>query len=81
MDVVYNQGNSTVIIVDNSTTGMTGHQENPTTGKNLRGDPRGRSTWRPLPGHGHPPGAGGGPLRLKATEQVVTEELAAEERR
>ena len=32
-------GNSTVIILDNSITGMTGHQQNPTTGYNLKGDP------------------------------------------
>lgn len=37
IDVVYNQGNSTVIIADNSTTGMTGHQPNPTTGFNIKG--------------------------------------------
>ena len=36
-NIAYNQSNSTVIILDNSTTGMTGHQENPTTGKNLGG--------------------------------------------
>ena len=35
----YNESNSTVIIVDNSITGMTGHQQNPTTGFNLKGDP------------------------------------------
>lgn len=38
IDMVYNQGNGTVIIVDNSTTGMTGHQPNPTTGFNVRGE-------------------------------------------
>ena len=38
VDMVYNQGHATVIIVDNSTTGMTGHQPNPTTGFNLRGE-------------------------------------------
>ena len=38
VDMVYNQGHSTVIIVDNSTTGMTGHQPNPTTGFNVRGE-------------------------------------------
>ncbi len=37
LDVVYNNGNSTVIIVDNSTTAMTGHQEHPATGKTLMG--------------------------------------------
>ena len=38
VDMVYNQGHSTVIIVDNSTTGMTGHQPNPTTGFSIRGE-------------------------------------------
>lgn len=32
VDIVYNKGNNTVIILDNSITGMTGHQDNPTTG-------------------------------------------------
>ena len=40
--MAYNQSNSTVIVLDNSITGMTGHQQNPTTGKNLYGDPAGR---------------------------------------
>jgi len=38
IDIVYNKGNNTVIILDNSITGMTGHQENPTTGRTIRGD-------------------------------------------
>ena len=37
IDIVYNKGISTVIILDNSITGMTGHQQNPTTGKTLKG--------------------------------------------
>ncbi|MCK8817909.1 indolepyruvate ferredoxin oxidoreductase subunit alpha [Natroniella sulfidigena] len=37
IDLVYNQGNTTVIILDNSTTAMTGHQENPSTGYNVKG--------------------------------------------
>jgi indolepyruvate ferredoxin oxidoreductase alpha subunit len=41
-DIAYNGTNSTVIILDNSITGMTGHQQNPTTGKNLRGEPAGK---------------------------------------
>ena len=41
-DIAYNMTNSTVIILDNSITGMTGHQQNPTTGKNLRGEPAGK---------------------------------------
>ncbi|MBP3710459.1 MAG: indolepyruvate ferredoxin oxidoreductase subunit alpha [Treponema sp.] len=40
--IAYNQSNSTVIILDNSITGMTGHQQNPTTGKNLYGDVAGK---------------------------------------
>ena len=40
--IAYNQSNSTVIVLDNSITGMTGHQQNPTTGKNLYGGPAGR---------------------------------------
>lgn len=39
IDVVYNKGNSTVIILDNSITGMTGHQHNPTTGYTIKGEP------------------------------------------
>ena len=38
MNIVYNKGVSTVIIADNSITGMTGHQQNPTTGKTLKGE-------------------------------------------
>ncbi len=38
INVVYNGGNSTVIILDNSITGMTGHQDNPLTGKTIRGE-------------------------------------------
>ncbi|MGM9557820.1 MAG: indolepyruvate ferredoxin oxidoreductase subunit alpha [Oscillospiraceae bacterium] len=39
INIAYNESNSTVIILDNSITGMTGHQQNPTTGFNLKGDP------------------------------------------
>jgi indolepyruvate ferredoxin oxidoreductase alpha subunit len=39
MDIVYNKGCSTVILLDNSTTAMTGAQENPSTGKTLHGEP------------------------------------------
>ncbi|MBQ7846035.1 MAG: indolepyruvate ferredoxin oxidoreductase subunit alpha [Clostridia bacterium] len=39
VNVAYNESNATIIIVDNSITGMTGHQQNPTTGFNLKGDP------------------------------------------
>ena len=36
VDIVYNKGVNTVIILDNSITGMTGHQDNPTTGYTIR---------------------------------------------
>ncbi len=39
VNAVYNQGTSTTIILDNSITGMTGHQQNPATGKTLKGEP------------------------------------------
>jgi indolepyruvate ferredoxin oxidoreductase alpha subunit len=38
IDLVYNQGTGTVIILDNRTTAMTGHQQHPGTGETLRGD-------------------------------------------
>lgn len=38
VDAVYNKGNMTLIILDNSTTGMTGHQDNPATGVTIRGE-------------------------------------------
>ena len=39
VNLVYNQGVGVVLILDNSITGMTGHQQNPTTGKRINGDP------------------------------------------
>jgi indolepyruvate ferredoxin oxidoreductase alpha subunit len=39
MDIVYNKGNATTIVVDNRITGMTGHQEHPGTGFTIRGEP------------------------------------------
>ncbi|MBQ3638126.1 MAG: 4Fe-4S binding protein, partial [Clostridia bacterium] len=39
VNVVYNGGNTTTLILDNSITGMTGHQDNPLTGKTLMGNP------------------------------------------
>jgi len=42
INIGYNGSDSTVIILDNSTTGMTGHQENPTTGVNIKGEKVGK---------------------------------------
>jgi len=42
IDIGYNGSDSTLLILDNSTTGMTGHQENPTTGVNIKGEKVGK---------------------------------------
>ncbi len=39
INIAYNESDATVIVLDNSITGMTGHQQNPTTGYNLKGEP------------------------------------------
>ncbi len=39
MNMVYNKATGTVMILDNSTTGMTGHQDHAATGKTLQGEP------------------------------------------
>ncbi len=38
MDVVYNKGKSTIVVLDNRITAMTGHQDNPGTGKTINGE-------------------------------------------
>jgi len=48
IDVVYNKGNTTVLILDNRTTGMTGHQNNPTNGKDIKGEPAHEIDFEPL---------------------------------
>ena len=79
-NIAYNGTNSTVIIVDNSITGMTGHQHNPTTGYNIKGDP---ATKIDLEALCHALGINRvrvvDPYDLKATEKVITEEIAAKE--
>lgn len=79
-DISYNMSNSTVIILDNSITGMTGHQQNPTTGKNLRGEPAGKADLEALcKALGFNRVRVVDPYDLKAVEEAVTEELAAKE--
>ncbi len=39
INMSYNGSKGTVIILDNRITGMTGHQDNPASGKNAKGDP------------------------------------------
>lgn len=79
-DISYNMSNSTVIILDNSITGMTGHQQNPTTGKNLRGEPAGKVDLEALcRALGFNRVRVVDPYDLKAVEEAITEELAAKE--
>ncbi|MCR4742385.1 MAG: indolepyruvate ferredoxin oxidoreductase subunit alpha [Treponema sp.] len=78
--IAYNQSNSTVIVLDNSITGMTGHQQNPTTGKNLYGDPAGKVDLEAL---ARAMGINRvkviDPYNLAQCEEVLKEELAAPE--
>ena len=79
-NIAYNQSNSTVIILDNSITGMTGHQQNPTTGYNIKGDPAGKIDLEALcRAMGFNRVRVVDPYDLKATDQAVKEELAADE--
>ncbi len=79
-NIAYNQSNSTVIILDNSITGMTGHQQNPTTGYNIKGDPAGKIDLEALcRAMGIKRVRVVDPYDLKATDQAVKEELAANE--
>ena len=79
-NIAYNQSNSTVIIVDNSITGMTGHQQNPTTGYNIKGDPAGKIDLEALcKAMGFNRVRVVDPYDLKACDQAVKEELAAKE--
>ncbi len=39
LDIVYNKGHSTIIVLDNRTTAMTGHQDHPGTGRTISGEP------------------------------------------
>jgi indolepyruvate ferredoxin oxidoreductase alpha subunit len=80
LDIVYNRGKSTIIVVDNRTTAMTGHQDHPGTGRTLMGTPApavsivevaracGVTRVREI-----------NPYDLKATKQAIAEELAAPE--
>ncbi|MCR5652734.1 MAG: indolepyruvate ferredoxin oxidoreductase subunit alpha [Ruminococcus sp.] len=80
INIAYNQSNSTVIILDNSITGMTGHQQNPTTGYSIKGDPAGKVNLEDLC---HSIGINSvrvvDPYNLKECEQALKEEMAKPE--
>lgn len=79
-NISYNGGNSTVIILDNSITGMTGHQQNPTTGYNIKGEPAAKiSLEKVCEAVGIRRVSVVDPYDLKEFDRVLKEELAAEE--
>ena len=80
VNIAYNESNATVIILDNSITGMTGHQQNPTTGFNLKGDPCTKIDLESLcKAVGIRRVRVVDPYDLSQCEQVIKEELAAPE--
>ena len=79
-NIAYNQSNSTVIILDNSITGMTGHQQNPTTGYNIKGDPAGKIDLEALcRAMGFERVSVVDPYDLAECDRVIKEELAVKE--
>ena len=79
-NVAYNQSNSTIVIVDNSITGMTGHQQNPTTGLNIKGDPAGKIDLEALcKAMGFTNVRVVDPYNLKECDEVLNEELSKDE--
>ena len=80
IDIAYNKGINTVLVLDNSITGMTGHQENPTTGKTLMGE---ETVSVDLEALGHAIGINRvvitDPFDLEGFEKTIKAELEAEE--
>ena len=80
INIAYNQSTSVVVVLDNSITGMTGHQQNPTTGLTIKGDP---TTAVSLEALAHAVGINRvvvvDPYDLAATEKAIKEELEADE--
>jgi indolepyruvate ferredoxin oxidoreductase alpha subunit len=80
VNIAYNQSNSTVIVLDNSITGMTGHQQNPSTGVNLKGDVTAAVNIESLcKAIGIKRVRVVDPYNLAETEAAILEELAAHE--
>jgi indolepyruvate ferredoxin oxidoreductase alpha subunit len=80
IDIVYNQGASTVIILDNSITGMTGHQHHPATGYTIKGSPTRRLDLEQLvKSVGVDRVRVADPFDIKEFERIVKEETAADE--
>lgn len=80
IEIAYNKGINTVLVLDNSITGMTGHQDNPTTGKTLQGE---ATVMVDLEALGHAVGVKSvrivDPFDLSGMEKTIKEELEKEE--
>jgi indolepyruvate ferredoxin oxidoreductase alpha subunit len=80
MDIVYNKGNSTTIILDNRITGMTGHQEHPGTGFTARQEPTNAVDYAEL---GKALGVKSiryiDPYNIKETMEIIKEEMNKDE--
>ena len=80
LDIAYNKGNSTIIVVDNRTTAMTGHQDHPGTGRTLMGETTIEASIEDI-------GRACGikrvrvidPYNQEQTQKIITEELNADE--
>ena len=80
VDIVYNKGANTVIILDNSITGMTGHQDNPTTGYTIRKEETKQVNLIALcKAIGVERVVVADPFDVKNFEKVVKEEVSADE--
>lgn len=80
IDIVYNNGSSTVIILDNSITGMTGHQQNPTTGLTIKGEQAGKVDLKKLcEAIGISRVTVVDPFDVDAFKKIVREEVSADE--
>lgn len=80
VNIAYNASNSTVLILDNSITGMTGHQQNPTTGYNIKGDVASKVCLEDLVmALGIKRVRVVDPFNLKEVDEAIKEELAVKE--
>jgi indolepyruvate ferredoxin oxidoreductase, alpha subunit len=80
LDIVYNRGASTIIVVDNRTTAMTGHQDHPGTGRTLMGEATFAASIEDIArACGVKRVRTVDPYDMAATRQAIEEELAAPE--
>ena len=80
LDIAYNKGRSTIIILDNRTTAMTGHQDHPGTGLTLMGEPTAEASPEAIArAYGIKRVRTVDPYDLEGTIKVLEEELNADE--